>query len=321
MKKHVFAGVLVLLMVPLAGCFSEPEARLEERVQRIEVLLEPSEKTLLDSGKYSLAAESLRKRLSENKELERRYRDVIQEENIGFFDVESVLRFYHGSMRARARLFRFIAMLADPEVTAFNERRFADLARSLQARFALESGLEDLYRKQTAPVLDPVRDDDIAREYALDSVVKPFAVVYSVMNPGERELLVTDKAGNAAGNLRVRMSADPALQGALTTIRVLLPETRSIEDPGRVFSIAAALAVTNREARQDLVKIADWISAASKTGRLVSKTSIGTAFPDEMTRLVNILPKPDVKTKRLILLEREISWFSLVVDEKINFYN
>ncbi len=304
------------LVALLTGCFSEPEARLGSRLERFLSILDGQERDLLGAGEYSRVAESLKRRLATSKDLENRYREVLHEENIEFFDTEHALRFFDGSMRARAKLFRFVALLDKEEVLAFNERRFADLARSLDRRFSADPGLEQVYRKEIAPGLEKVSDSELAADHAIEAVVRPYAELYAVMTPLERDSLTQGDAGKACRQVAARMASEPAVQKARAAIQARLPATRDQEVAAMVFDAAAASHVTNREVRKTLSRMAEWILAGTRA----DTGALRAAFSKEVQALAAVLPGFEASARRQMLIERELAWFALVVDERLNFF-
>jgi hypothetical protein len=289
-------------------------------LERFISLLNTQERGTVAAGKYDQAAAFFKTRLATDAELEKRYRDVLHDENIAFFDVEDVMRFFNGSMRARAKLFRFINILEKTEVLAFNEKRFSELARSLNARLLADAELFDEYQDKIAPGLQREDEALLSQQHLIATIVRPFAQLYAVMNQGERELLVKNESPKACRSLATRLATEPAVQRALAALRALIPSTRDLDLPSMVFDAAAAAQITNAEARLALVAMADWLIARAAANQSADLDALPTALPVELQIVAGTLPALDEGTKRELLLQRDISWFAEVVDEKIDFF-
>lgn len=320
MRLQVSISSCFALIFLLTGCFSEPEDRLGARLEGFLSILDSQEKAFVDSAEYGQAAKSLKNRLATSKELESRYHKLLNAENIEFFDVEHVLQFFDGSIRARAKLFRFVAFLNKEEVLAFNERRFADLARSLETRFSADPALQQTYRREIAPRLKDVSDNELSIAYVIERVVRPYAELYAVMTQDEREMLSGSEADKAARQLAVRMVSEPTVQKARAAIQARLPETRNQEVAARVFEAAAALSLKDRTLRTNLSRMAGWILAMSEAGVQADNRSLETAFTEELRALAAVAPGFTAALKRQMLIERELAWFGLVVEEKLDFF-
>jgi len=302
----VIAGVLLCL-----GCSTEPEERLQARLDRFMALLNTNERDLIAQGQYDAAAAALGIRAEQGGEFARAWREILDGENILFFDYRRAVRFFAGAMDGRIRFLRFVNMLSEPELLAFNKASHAELARLLLARFEARPSLESEYRERVAPKREEQSEEAIRDELVWKKFVLPFVLLYRCMNEAERMMLIYGDAAAAARAFFGRRGSEPKVQQALEGIHTLLPETRGLELPVQAFDAASLASVQDRQARRALGDLAE----GSNEGR-----SVGDALR-QLEAMGVRFPEPGEREYRLGRLESDLAWFEDLVQEKINFFN
>jgi len=297
----------------VSGCFSNPEERLSSRLDRFMKLLPDSERALVDAGRYADAARSLEKRLQADKELDREYREIQDDENILFFDVERTLRFFCGSMRERTKLLRFVALLDGQELSMFNQGQMAEGARLLARRMQDKSGLAATYREKIKPSRIGAAADELARLVVVDGIARPYGELSAAMTADERDVLARGDAVKACRLLAARQGTAPVVQAAHARIRDLVPETRTEELPVAVFD-KAAWPATNAALRKGVEDVLPFLAGDAGAWQTNGRA---LALVDALVKLAPRATEEQLLAKSL---QRDFQWFSDLVQEKIDFY-
>ena len=303
----IAAGVMLL-----AGCYSETEERLSVRLDRFMHLLNEQETALVDAREYKEAAAALARRVEADAGLRQAYESVLDEENILFFNYEQAIRFFAGSIDGRIRFFRFVKMLREAELLAFNEGRHAELSRFLLARFEARPALEKDYEDRIAPKRSQDNEEELYADYLWTKHILPFAVLYRFMSETERAMLADGDGSMAARSLMARRASDPRrIQQTLENIYILLPETRAYEFPVTALIHAALTNIQDQQSRRALMDIAAGIADGRSREALQTQiTAAGISFPPLSER-----------QKRIEQIEDDVAWFDAFVKEEIDFFN